>query len=195
MRARRSRDSQMAQSLWIDHTTDGRLRWPSVLLRMDYFMSRRGFQSAGRGGHTLVEVITVVLILSVLAAVAVPRINFAAVSGVRGDAAVRQIAAGLRRTRANAILHAAQNTKGFALVVTGKGDGYEIIDLRDSSVVATSRIAEGVRCSGGRRFEFGPLGNLAGGSDTTLRILTDAGTYTLEIIPATGAVTWTRRQD
>ncbi len=147
--------------------------------------------------HTLVEVITVVLILAILAAVAVPRINFAAVGGVRGDAAVRQIATDLRRTRANAILDAARNPKGFALVMTdgGPSDGYEIVDLHDSAVTATCKIPEGVRCSGGQRFEFGPLGNLTGGSDTELRITTDARTYTVEIIPATGAVTWTRHED
>lgn len=149
------------------------------------------------GAHTLVELVTVVLILSILAAVAVPRINFAAVGGIRGDAAVRQIATDLRRTRANAILDAARNSKGFALVMTGgnPGHGYEIVDLHDSAVVATCKIPQDVRCSGGQRFEFGPLGNLAGGSDAKLRIVTDARTYTLEIIPATGAVTWTRHKE
>jgi prepilin-type N-terminal cleavage/methylation domain-containing protein len=146
------------------------------------------------GGHTLVEVITVVMILSILACVAVPRLNFAAVVGARADAAVRQIATDLRRTRANAILHAAANPTGFALVMSGGGpyDGYQIIDLHDSSVVAACEIPDGVRCSGGQRFEFGPLGNLRSGSDTELRITTEARTYLVEIAPATGAVKWTR---
>jgi len=141
-----------------------------------------------------VEVITVVLILSILAAVAVPRINFAAVAGARGDAAVRQIATDLRRTRANAILHAARNPKGFALVMIGSSpyDGYEIVSLQDSAVIATGKIAENVLCSGGQHFEFGPLGNLNSGSDASLRVATDGKTCLLEIVPATGAVKWTR---
>jgi hypothetical protein len=172
------------------------------MLYMDYRMrcpeSRPPRHDSFRvGAHTLVEVVTVVLILSILAAVAVPRINFAAVGGVRGDAAVRQIATDLRRTRANALLEAARNCRGFALVMTGgvPYNGYEIVDLRDSAVVATCKIAQGIRCSGGQRFVFGPLGNLAGGSDAELHIVTDARTYTLEIAPATGAVTWTRHED
>ena len=149
------------------------------------------------GAHTLVEVITVVLILSILACVAVPRLNFAAVTGIRGDAAVRQIATDLRRTRANAILHAARNPTGFALVMSGGGpyDGYQIVDLHDSTVIATCEIPDDVGCSGGNRFEFGPLGNVRGGSDTQLRITTDARTYLVEVVPATGAVKWTRHDD
>ncbi len=163
-------------------------------------MRRRSFRFARRdshrtNAHTLVEVITVVLILSILAVVAVPRIHLAAVGGIRGDAAARQIATDLRRTRAHAILHAAENPKGFALVLAGADDGYEILDLHRSTAVATCRLPEGVRCSGGKRFEFGPLGNLAGGSDATLRIAVEARSYTLEIAPATGAVTWTRREN
>jgi hypothetical protein len=144
-----------------------------------------------------VEVITVVLILSILACVAVPRLNLAAVTGARADAAVRQIATDLRRTRANAILHAARNPIGFALVMSGEGPygGYRIIDLRDSAVVAAGKIPDAVGCSGGQRFEFGPLGNLRSGSDTKLRITTDARTYFVEVVPATGAVKWVRHDD
>ncbi|MGE5296950.1 MAG: Tfp pilus assembly protein FimT/FimU [Solirubrobacterales bacterium] len=165
-------------------------------------MRRTRSRSAGQGcfqagAHTLVEMITVVLVLGILAAVAVPRINLAAVGGVRGDAAVRLIATDLRRTRANAILCAAENPKGFALVMTGAAPyrGYKIVDLHNSAVVATCKVPDGVRCSGGQRFKFGPLGNLVSGSDTTLRIVTDARTYALEIITPTGAVTWTRHED
>lgn len=148
------------------------------------------------GAHTLVEVITVVLILSILTVVAVPRINLGAVSGARGDAAVRQIATDLRRARANAILHASQNPKGFALVMNGGNpyDEYEIINLQDSTAIATCKIADDVLCSGGQRFEFGPLGNLSSASDTELHIATDGRTYSVQIVPATGAVKWTRQE-
>ena len=149
------------------------------------------------GGHTLVEVVTVVLILSILAAVAVPRINLAAVAGTRGDAAVRQISTDLRRARAEAILHAARNPRGYALVMRGgvPYDGYEIVNLHDSTVIVANKIPDDVRCTGGRRFEFGPLGNLSGVSDTTLRVAAASRTYVVEIVPATGAVKWTRRVD
>ncbi len=145
-------------------------------------------------GHTLVEVITVVLILSILAVVAVPRVNLGAVGGIRADAAVRQIATDLRRARASAILHAARNPQGFALVMSGGSpyDGYEIIDLQDSTSIAVCTIPETVRCTGGQRFEFGPLGNLRTGSATSLRVAAKGRTYLVEIAPTTGAVRWTQ---
>lgn len=148
-----------------------------------------------RAGHTLVEVITVVLILSILACVAVPRLNLAAVTGVTTDTAVQRIVTDLRRARAHAILHAARNPTGFALIITGGGPhrGYQIVDLRDSTVITDVDIPAGVRCSGGRRFEFGPLGNLRTGSDGDLRIVTDVRSYRVEIVPATGAVKWVRQ--
>lgn len=148
-------------------------------------------------GHTLAEVLTVVLILSILALVAVPRLNWAAVTGVTTDAVVRQIATDLRRTRAEAILHAGRNPTGFALVMSGEAPyrGYQIVDLRDSTVVVTHDLPDAVRCDGGRRFEFGPLGNLRTGSDTQLHITTEARTYRVEIVPATGAVRWVRRNE
>lgn len=148
-------------------------------------------------GHTLAEVITVVLVISILACVAVPRLNFGAVWGARADATVQRLVADLRHTRTLAITHAARNPKGFALVMhrTDSSPGYRIIDRRGDAVVTTCDIPEGVQCRGGRRFEFGPLGNLQNGSDTWLSIRTEGKVYRLEITPATGAVTWLRGKE
>jgi prepilin-type N-terminal cleavage/methylation domain-containing protein len=145
-------------------------------------------------GHTLVEVITVVLVLSILACVAVPRLNFGAVWGARADAVVERLATDLRRTRAEAIADAARNPDGFALMMDGADPHrrYQIIDRHTHTAIRTCDIPAGVRCGGGRRFEFGPLGNLQNGSDTHLRLGTEGKTYLLEIVPATGAVTWRR---
>lgn len=145
-------------------------------------------------GHTLVEVVTVVLVLSILACVAVPRLNFGAIGGARADALVERLATALRHTRALAITHAARSPEGFVLVMDDSEprDSYRIIDKHGSAAVTTGTIGAGVRCSGGRRFEFSPLGNLQTGSDTRLQIRTQDKTYLLEITPATGAVTWRR---
>jgi len=147
-----------------------------------------------RHGHTLVELITVVLVISILACVAVPRLNLGAVWGARADATVQRLATDLRHTRVLAITHAARNPEGFALVLRGAdfADGYQIVDRHSRAVVTACNIAEGVQCRGGRRFEFGPLGNLQNGSDTHLSIQTEGKVYRLEITPATGAVTWLR---
>lgn len=143
-------------------------------------------------GHTLVEVITVVLILAAMACVAIARFSWGPVQGARADAVARQIVTDLRRTRARAILHAARNPTGFALVM--RTGGYEIIDLRDSAVVTAGEIPAEVRCSRGNRFEFGPLGNPREGSDTELSVSTEAREYRIEVVPATGAVICVRTQ-
>ena len=150
-----------------------------------------------RTGHTLVEVITVALIVGILACVAVPRLNFGAVLGAKADAVVRQIATDLRRARSQAITHAAHNPKGFALVMTGDAPylGYQIVDLHDASVVANCTFPAGIRCSGGRRFEFSTLGNLQAGGDTQLHVFTGGKSYSVEVVPTTGAVIWLRRNE
>lgn len=145
-------------------------------------------------GHTLVEMVTVVLVLSILACVAVPRLNFGAVWGMRADALARRLATDLRHTRSLALTHAAANPEGFALVLQGRAPshGYAIVDEHSRTTVTTYDFPRGVQCQEGRRFAFGPLGNLQEGSDRRLCFRTDDKTYLLEIVPATGAVTWQR---
>jgi len=156
--------------------------------------SSRGRTRRGSDGHTLIEVTTVVLVLAILACVAVPRLNFGAVRGAQAEAVVGRLATDLRRTRAEAIAGAARNPDGFVLVLTGADPcpGYQILDQRSRTVVATGDIPPGIRCRGGQRFAFGPLGNLLSGSDTHLRLETDDRAYLVEIVPATGAVAWRR---
>lgn len=158
-------------------------------------------------GFTLVEAVTVVLVLSLLACIAVPRLDFAAVWAARADAVVRRLATDLRHTRALAVAQAAKNPDGYVLVMQGAegtpnaeagvGDpgpyrSYQIVDRRNRTVMTTCNLPAGVQCGGGRRFEFGPLGNLQNGSDAHLDIRTAGKSYRLEIAPATGAVEWFR---
>ena len=108
-----------------------------------------------------------------------------------------RLATDLRHTRALAVTHAARSPEGFVLLMNDSEPyrSYQITDQHGHTVVTTCTIPAGVRCSGGRRFEFGPLGNLQTGSDTRLRIRTEGKTYLLEIVPATGAVTWLQCKD
>ncbi len=148
-------------------------------------------------GYTLVEIVTVALVISILACVTVPRLNLAAVWGARADAAVQRLVTDLRYARTLAITHAARNPGGFALVMQGTGPGrsYQIVNQGNHTAATTCTLPVDVQCGGGRRFEFGPLGNLQSGSDTRLRLQTKDKVYLIEIAPATGAVAWHRCND
>ena len=144
-----------------------------------------------REGHSLSEIVVVVLILGVMACVAVPRLQWGAVDGANAAGVARKLATDLRRARAAALLEAAQNPTGFGVVMTGPPDqyaGYQIVNLQDSTVADSHEIPGSVRCTGGGRFEFGPLGNLADGSDTTIQVSGAGKTCTITIVSATGAV-------
>ena len=190
-----------SRTLRDDLETDGRPAWPSVTLSMDSVIKHTagGIPRSGKscsGAHTLVEVITVVMILSILACVAIPRFSLGAVWKTQARATALQIMTDLRRARSHAILHAAENPDGFALVMNGppgQYSSYQVIDLRDSTVIADYDIPPNVRCSGGGHFEFGPLGNLKDGSDTELRVSVEDRRRIVSVVPATGMVRCTEQ--
>jgi Tfp pilus assembly protein FimT len=139
---------------------------------------------------SLVEAIIVVLFIGILAAIAVPRFNFAIISKHKAEVAARKTVTDLRRTRRFAISDATNNVQGFALNMTGSAPytAYEILNLDTSTIVDSHTIDSEVTCTGGNRFEFAPLGNLKAGSDTRLRISAEGRTFTITIIPATGMI-------
>jgi len=143
-----------------------------------------------KNAFTLVELIIVVLFLAILAAVTVPKMNFSAVSKKKADTAARNIITVLHRTRQLAISNAATNTNGFALNMTGSAPytGYEIKNLDTTAIMDSFTIDSNVECTGGRKFRFGPLGNLLAGSDSTLTVTAGGKTFTITITSATGMI-------
>lgn len=139
-------------------------------------------------GFTLVELVMVVMFVGILAAVAVPRLNFSAISKQKADVAAMKIVTDLRRTRRLAISDAATNTAGFALNMSGSAPytGYYIENLDTAVTVDSHTIDSDVSCSGGSAFNFGPLGNLLAGSDTQLTVSASGKTFTITITTATG---------
>lgn len=138
----------------------------------------------------MVELLVVVLILAVLTCLAAPRLRFDAVSKVNAEAVARRIGMDLRLARSRAILRAVQSPAGCALNMTGSEPyrGYDIVDLDDSSVIASHDLPAGVRCTGGQHFEFNSLGELKEGSDTQLQVSSQGRTLTLSVLPATGTI-------
>jgi Tfp pilus assembly protein FimT len=143
-----------------------------------------------RQGYSLVELVVIVLILAALAFVAVPRLQFGALHRQQADTVARKIATDLRLTRTLAITDAVTNTDGFALNMIGSSPftGYQIVDLSDSSVIDSHTIDSVISCTGGGKFEFGPLGNLKDGSDTQLSVSAEEKTFTITVVTATGTV-------
>ena len=141
-------------------------------------------------GYSLIELVVIVVFLGIIAAIAVPRLNFSATSRQKADTIARKIVTDLRRTRRLAISGAANNTAGFALKMTASApySGYEIENLGTSETVDSHAIDENISCTGGDSFQFGPLGNLKTGSDTQLAVSASGKTCTITITAATGMV-------
>ncbi len=139
--------------------------------------------------YSLVELIVVVICIGILAAVVVPRLNFAAISKHKAEATARKIVIDLRRTRRLAVSNAATNTEGFKLKMSGSAPytEYEIENEDIGETVDTHTIDSAVSCTGDSDFRFGPLGNLTG-NDTQLTVSAEGKTFAITIIPATGMI-------
>jgi type II secretory pathway pseudopilin PulG len=142
-----------------------------------------------RSAFSVLEAIIVLTFVAVIAAIAVPRINFAAISRQRAECAARRIVTDLRRTRRFAISSAAVNPHGFSLIVLGSSPlRYDVRTLDGGATLESHTFDSQVSCTGGTSFAFGPLGNLLDGSDSGLAISAEGKTFTITIIPATGAI-------
>jgi len=140
----------------------------------------------------LVELLIVVMWLGIFAAIAVPRLNFAAISKQQAETTAWKIVTDLRLTRRLAISDAANNTRGFQLKMVGPVPytAYEIENIKTHVTVATHTLDPGVTiaCPTGITFSFGPLGNAKVGSASRLTISSGGRSFTITIIPATGTV-------
>lgn len=143
-----------------------------------------------KAGFTFVELALVVIFISIFAAISIPRLHYGAIAKQKADCTARKIVTDLRRTRTLAVSHAADNTDGYALNMSGPAPyfAYEIIDLDSGTTIDSHIIDSDVTCTGGSCFEFGPLGNLLAGSDTSLVVSGAQQTFTVTVISATGMV-------
>ncbi|MCK5000139.1 MAG: hypothetical protein KAS23_11400 [Anaerohalosphaera sp.] len=136
--------------------------------------------------YSLAELIIVVVVISALAAIALPRFNFAIISNNSADTFAQKIKTDLRRTRSLAISNAATNSTGYELKIVGSG--YQISDMGTNEVIDSHDIPTRISLTGQKRFKFGPLGNLNPSSGTQLTVIGTDKTFTIDIVQATGMV-------
>jgi len=134
----------------------------------------------------------VVLFLGILAAVAIPRLNFAIISKHKAEATAKKIVIDLRRTRRLAISDAANNTRGYELYMVNPSPyaSYKIEDRTPPPTTVDSLTIDSdvsVTCPGQKFFEFGPLGNLESGG-TEITVSAEDKSFTITILEATGVV-------
>ena len=140
--------------------------------------------------YSIVELLIIVIFLGVIAAMALPRLNFSASAEQKADTVAWKIVTDLRRTRGLALSNAANNPTGYALNMSGSApySRYEIENLDTAETIDSHTIDSAITCAGGAAFQFGPLGNLKAGSDDQLTIQASGKTFTIAVTPATGMV-------
>lgn len=141
-------------------------------------------------GFTIAELVLVLVLVAAFATIAVPRLDTSVISKKNAELTSKKIVADLRRVRMLAISNAANNPTGFSINMIGSTpySGYQVIDCNSSTAVESQTIDSDVQCSGGSRFQFGPLGNLINGSDTQLFLSSRGKVCTLIITTATGTI-------
>ena len=156
-----------------------------------YFAEQNITMLQNQKAFSLIELILVVLILGVISAIAVPRINFSAIDKQRASVETKKLSALIRKTRSLAILNAAVNNIGYRLKMTGTHyTGYEIINLKSNKTIETGTISS--QCSGASTFNFGPLGNRLTPNNEGLTVTDGQDTYSITVVNSTGMVKWAK---
>lgn len=154
------------------------------------FPSRRlvPIREENRRAFSLVELMLIVVILGVFAAIAIPRLDYGIVKRYKAEATAKKILTDLRLTRSLAISDAATNSKGFELAMTGGGPytGYEIKNRDTNTTVASHVIDSDVSVTGASKFKFEPLGCLQTGGDLQLTVSADGKSFTITVFMVTG---------
>lgn len=129
----------------------------------------------------------VVMFLGILAAVALPRLQFKAVQYRKVETAAYRLVADLRRVRSMALRDAATNNNGYEVKRIGNPwTGYDIIELPNTTI-ETVTIDAGITVTGDNKYDFGPLGNLTTGG-SAITVSGNGKSYSITFVPATGAV-------
>jgi Tfp pilus assembly protein FimT len=152
-----------------------------------------------RRAATLAELMVIVVILGVFAAIAVPRLNYAIIRRYKAETTAKKIVAVLRRVRGLALANGATNTVGYSLAMSPPEGAavrtfYRIRNLDTGVVLDQYTFDPDVSVwSDKMGIRFGPLGNLneagGGGYPTEIRVSAEGKIFTIGFVRATGTIT------
>lgn len=142
-----------------------------------------------RKAYTLVEMITVSVLVGVMAAIAIPRFNLAAVDKQTVDRMAKRIVTDLRQTRMLAITDAANNSDGFELKLYGNPyDSYSVKNRDTDEKIVEYDIDPTISVTAsGNKFKFSPLGDAWEG-ESSLTVSSAGRSFTITITRATGMI-------
>ncbi|HUU90389.1 MAG TPA: prepilin-type N-terminal cleavage/methylation domain-containing protein [Phycisphaerae bacterium] len=146
-------------------------------------------------GVTLIELLAVVVVLGLMAAIALPRLADANLWMAEGEAGVRKVVATARLARRMAIENAADNSTGYALVCTQRS--YRVLNTRNWTYGEETVLADGWQFDRSDYvLLFDPYGGAhrGGGLTGDMIIRKDEKRWAVHIEPATGHV-WCEQKE
>ena len=135
-------------------------------------------------GYTFIEIIFVVVVLAVLAAIAIPRLGVPYAIKMKVKTAAQRLVSDLRYTRRLAIT----NHEDYKLSVGSTNNEYTISDADGTQVGITRSIDSDITVSADKDFIFESLGNADAASDTSISFSADGNQADITVTKATGAV-------
>ncbi len=169
----------------INHIARQERGWPSAILVLIESCVMK------KEGYTFTELMVVVLIMGVMAAVAIPRLQFKVIRHKEADSAARKLVSDLRRARSLALRDAASNSAGYRIHLIGSApfSGYNLTHVGTVEIMDTVTFDTHVTVTSGIvNYKFGPLGNLTHGAGGQIEISSEDQSYSISIVVATGAV-------
>jgi type II secretory pathway pseudopilin PulG len=142
----------------------------------------------------MAEMLLVVIIIGVLAAVAVPRFSMATIHTKQDEALVRKLTTDLRKTRMMAIANAADNSSGFQLRInTSSPKSYEIRNLQTNQTVESFPVDSRITFSGTTQFSFTTLGSLNPATSVQMTVTGQNKVWVFDIYGYTASVKCTEQ--
>lgn len=148
------------------------------------------FMKRTRKAYTLAEMVIVSVIVGIMASIAIPRLNLAAIHKQVADTTVRKIVTDLRRTRSLAISDAANNNDGYELKLYGSGSytSYSIKNRDTGEKIVEHDFDSNITVTAdGKKFKFSPLGDALKGA-STITVSSSGRSFTITVTRATGMI-------